>query len=191
MNCIDQFIPTPTPTPTPTSTILVYNIDQGSSFDWNSDGYTVTFTLDINLANYSYTSIMTSIPASLVPIRFRFNLIKVIIGNTVTTICNSVFAGCIYLTSITISDSVTSIGNNAFSDCYRLKSITIPDSVTSIGIDAFNECTNLTTIFISNTQAVLLGNQLGYDWTSSTSPGIYIKTPEFYSAPGNVIFRLP
>ena len=62
------------------------------------------------------------------------------IPNSVTSIRDDAFSGCIGLTSITIPNSVTSIGNQAFSGCTGLTSITIPNSVTNIGIYAFEYC---------------------------------------------------
>ena len=61
---------------------------------------------------------------------------------------NSVFSGCISLTSVTIPESVTSIGSSAFYNCNRLTSITIPESVTSIGSSAFYNCSRLTSVTI-------------------------------------------
>ena len=43
----------------------------------------------------------------------------------VTSISNSAFYNCTWLTSITIPASVTDIGNGAFADCNRLASITV------------------------------------------------------------------
>ena len=70
------------------------------------------------------------------------------IPDSVTTIGEYAFYGCINLTGITIPDSVTSIGNHAFFDCENLTGITIPDSVTSIGNHAFYSCNSLTDITI-------------------------------------------
>lgn len=46
--------------------------------------------------------------------------------------------------SVTIPDSITTISNYAFYGCLSLTSITIPDSVTSFGNNAFANCDNLT-----------------------------------------------
>ena len=70
------------------------------------------------------------------------------IPNSITSIGNSAFSGCVNLTSITIPKSVTSIGEKAFYWCKNLASIIIPNSVTSIGEDAFLGCDNLTSITI-------------------------------------------
>ena len=60
-----------------------------------------------------------------------------VIPDSVTSIGDCVFSGCMGLTSVTIPDSVTSIGSWAFNDCTGLTSVTIPDSVTNIGEKAF------------------------------------------------------
>ena len=138
---------TPTPPTTPTTT-LVYNTTQGSSFVWD----TVTFTLDTNLPNFSYTATTTSIPATTVP--SVANLIAVTIGNIVTSIGQLAFLGCSALASVTFAliSTLTSIGQAAFQQS-GLTSITIPTSVTTIGISAFNTCFSLTSINVdtSNT----------------------------------------
>ena len=66
----------------------------------------------------------------------------------VTSIGESAFFNCIYLTSISFSNSVTSIGKGAFSSCPSLTSIEIPGSVASIGDHAFLNCQYLTSIEI-------------------------------------------
>ena len=68
---------------------------------------------------------------------------------TVTSIGQSAFSECLYLTSITIPESVTSIGRSAFWACDGLTSIIIPNSVTSIGEEAFYG-SGLTSVTIGN-----------------------------------------
>ncbi len=67
------------------------------------------------------------------------SLVSVVIENA-TSIDNSFFRGCKWLTSVSISGSVTSIGEYAFLGCSGLTSVTIPESVTSIGVRAFQDC---------------------------------------------------
>lgn len=50
---------------------------------------------------------------------------------------------CSGLTSVTIPNSVTTIGEKAFSGCVELTSVTIPNSVTTIDIYAFAGCSRL------------------------------------------------
>ncbi len=105
---------------------------------------------------------------------------SVTIPNSVTSIDNSVFTGCIGLKNveinmntigacfsnnssiqkITFGEQVTSIGSNAFKGCTGLTEITIPASVSSIGSAAFSGCTNLsditseiTDVFVTGTNA--------------------------------------
>ena len=73
-----------------------------------------------------------------------------VIPNSVTSIGERAFSGCLGLTSVTIPNSVTSIGDFAFSGCSSVTSVTIPNSVTSIGMQAFNGCSGLTSVTIPN-----------------------------------------
>ena len=81
-----------------------------------------------------------------------------IIPNSVTSIENRAFSGCIGLTAITIPNSVTSIGVGAFSGCSGLATVTIPNSVTSIGVGAFSGCSGLTSVAIPNSVTSIGGS---------------------------------
>jgi hypothetical protein len=78
----------------------------------------------------------------------RDMLLKMYVGDNVTSIGNYAFYYCYSLTSIVIPAGVTSIGDFAFNICYPLTSIVIPASVTSIGNYAFYNCNHLTSIVI-------------------------------------------
>ena len=82
---------------------------------------------------------------------------SIIIPNSVTSIGDYAFYGCLSLNSVTIPNSVTNIGAYAFATAtsssfyvMQLSSIAIPDSVTNIGEKAFFGCTKLTNVTIGN-----------------------------------------
>jgi hypothetical protein len=187
-----------------TPTILVYNTSQGSSFLWGGN----TFTRNTNLANFSYTATISSIPASIAPV--AANLIGVTIGNSVTSIGDNAFNGatslisviftptsilssigfstfesCTVLTSITIPNSVTSISNYAFKSCTSLTSITIPNSVTSIGENAFETCTALTSVTLpTNPLYISISTGMFFGCTALTS----ITIPNSVTSIGDFVF---
>lgn len=78
------------------------------------------------------------------------NVVKIIIGDAITSISNEAFLECYGLTSCTIGSGVTHIGDVAFQSCTSLTSIDISDSVTSIGENAFNGCSSLTSCTIGS-----------------------------------------
>lgn len=96
-----------------------------------------------------------------------------VIPNSVTSINDSAFSGCIGLTSVTIPDSVTDIGRYAFSKCTELTSITIPDSVKKIGIYAFVDCEKLEKVNITDLSAWC---SLDFFYWNN-----YCKNPLFYA----------
>lgn len=71
-------------------------------------------------------------------------------GLPVTSIGDSAFEECNFITTVGLPDSLISIGKDAFSWCPLLESISIPDSVTYIGDKAFCYCTSLKTVTLSN-----------------------------------------
>ena len=84
------------------------------------------------------------------PFSNQKGLIDLSIGNNVTEISLSAFAGCSGLTSVTIPNSVTSIGYSAFEYCEKLTSLTLGNSVITIGSNSFRGCTALASLIIPN-----------------------------------------
>ncbi len=72
-------------------------------------------------------------------------------------------------TTVTIPESVTSIGDFAFSGCISITSVTIGNRVTSIGHNAFESCTSLSFVWIVGSGATRIGDNAFSDCTSLTS----------------------
>lgn len=72
---------------------------------------------------------------------------NLVIPNSVTTIDNFAFIGCLGLTSVTIDNSVTSICNSVFKGCSSLTSVTIGNNVKSIGEYTFSDCSSLQDVY--------------------------------------------
>ena len=73
------------------------------------------------------------------------SLSSIIIPDTVETVADGAFAGCVSMTDFPIhsTGAITYIGKNAFAGCTGLTEITIPETVNYIGSTAFNDCTNV------------------------------------------------
>ena len=55
------------------------------------------------------------------------------------------------MTSLILPDTLNSIGNSAFRGCIGIADITIPPNVTNIGVSAFSGCLKLKTVkFLGN-----------------------------------------
>ena len=74
-------------------------------------------------------------------------LATITVPNSITIIGNSAFSRCDSLTSVTIDQGVTTIEHNVFDGCRSLTSIEIPYSVTNIGINVFRGCNSLSSIY--------------------------------------------
>ena len=81
---------------------------------------------------------------------------KVVIESGVTSICDSAFKDCIFLTNISMSNKLISIGARAFYRCSSLRTISIPN-VSSIGQETFFGCESLTSVSIP-TSVSSIGN---------------------------------
>jgi len=76
-----------------------------------------------------------------------------IVPGSVTTIGNSAFAACYYLSGVTMSNNVTTIGAEAFAFCFGLTSLAIPAGVTGIEPGAFLNCHSLTAFTVDTNNA--------------------------------------
>ena len=111
-------------------------------------------------------------------------LTSVTIPNSVTTIGGYAFDGCSALTSVTIPNSVTTIGNAAFYNCSALTSVTIPNSITTIEQSAFSGCSSLTSVTIPNS-VTTIGDYAFYGCSSLTS----VTIPNSVKAIGDYAFN--
>lgn len=98
------------------------------------------------------------------------------IPDTVTSIGQSAFSGCINLESLTLPNSLVSIGNGAFANCHSLTSITIPTSVTSIANNCFTECYTLSSLNILSI-SITIGD-LAFKLTPDITGPASVLTPE-------------
>ena len=109
-----------------------------------------------NLTVYTGTDSVVAIPDSISSIGDNafegcITVTEVVIPETVTEIGSNAFSGCENLTTVNIPASVTSISDSAFANCASLDSVVLPDSLTEIGHGAFNGCSNLSAIDIPET----------------------------------------
>jgi hypothetical protein len=68
---------------------------------------------------------------------------------SVTSVGESAFAACYFLSGVIMDGNVTNIGAEGFGFCFALTSVTIPSNVTSIGPGAFINCENLSAISVA------------------------------------------
>jgi hypothetical protein len=113
------------------------------------------------------------------------SLNSVTIPNSVRTIGAYAFANSSsppfpvgQLSSIAIPDSVTNIGEKAFYGCTKLTNVTIGNGVTSIGAGAFGECSSLTSMTLPNSLKTI-GNFSGYGGPSDS--GVFVNCSKLIS----------
>jgi len=78
----------------------------------------------------------------------RESITSIIIPDSVTSIGDEAFVGCINLTSVTIGNGVTHIGDSAFAECRKLVDVKMGNSIKIIGYEAFKFCYDLASIEI-------------------------------------------
>ena len=75
---------------------------------------------------------------------------SITVPDSVTSIGDYAFYGCISLTEINLGNGIKTIPYCMAQGCNKLQSIVIPDSVTSIGAHAFAGCSSLTSVYIND-----------------------------------------
>jgi len=128
----------------------------------------------------SNVSNMTSISQVIIPdgvttiVRYAFSkqdISILVLPNSVVSIGEGAFKGCINLTTVTLSSSLTNIGGNTslsggegvFSNCNNLSNVIIPNGVTIIGISMFSNCYNLKEIIIPESIREIRNNAFEID----------------------------
>ena len=111
-------------------------------------------------------------------------LVSITIPDSITTIGESAFYGCISLEELNLSNSLTAIPSYMAYECTKLSSIVIPDSVTYVDDFAFYNCINLTSIVIGNSVASI-GSSTFYKCTSLES----VVIPDSVTSIGSYVFE--
>ena len=109
-----------------------------------------------------------------------------IVPGSVTSIGDSAFAACYYLSSVTLSNTVT-LGAEAFAFCFGLTGVAIPAGVTSIEPGAFLNCDNLTAFTVDSGNAFFssLGGVL-FDKNQTTLIDFPVGLGGSYAVPAGV-----
>jgi hypothetical protein len=124
----------------------------------------------------------------------RNMLLKVYVGDKVTSIGDYAFYFCYSLTSIIIPAGVTSIGDYAFNTCYSLTSIIIPAGVISISAYVFRDCRSLTSVIPSGVTSISTSAfERCYSLTSVVIPSgvTSISTSAFHSCSSLTNITIP
>ena len=95
-------------------------------------------------------------------------LVRVTLGEGVTSIGKFAFYNCTSLTDVTMTESMLTVGTHAFRHCTSLVSITIPGSVRNIGDYALSGCTGLEKILYCGTQSAWDSLRKGTGWDQDT-----------------------
>jgi len=116
------------------------------------------------------------------------------INTKIETIGNLSFAGCQSLTTFNFPNSLRIIGLTAFGGCNSLKSIVIPNSVTTIGNSAFIACDSLSSVVLPNSITYISGSVFCFSAIKTiTIPAsvVSINTEAFFNCQKleNVIFE--
>jgi len=123
---------------------------------------------------------------------------KVVMGDNIISIGNSMFYNCTSLTNVTLpsNSNITSTGMMTFYGCTSLKSITLPSTINKIGLSAFSGCTSLSESPITNSidtiesSAFQSCNALTSIYLTSGSKLKYIGSMAFMYCSGLKIFNL-
>ena len=138
---------------------LLFNVSYPSNYakpQWFNNCPLDSIYLGRNI-KYEFTA-SNSTYSNYSPFREKQTLRKVVLGDKVKIIPNSMFSGCSNLISVVIPEIMDSIGNYAFYGCEQLSSLNIPYGIKTIGHLSFYGCKRLTAIYIPET-VVTIQNQ--------------------------------
>lgn len=115
------------------------------------DGLTWTLDTDTGVLTISGEGAMEDYPSTDSPwCDSQTEIVRVEVGEGVTSIGNYTFYCCTFLEQLTLPESLERIGNYAFRYCTALESITLPEGLQYIGTSAFNGCSGLTKVEIGS-----------------------------------------
>ena len=137
------------------------NIPSDGKIDWNlSEDGTLTVTGNGKMSNWDFGE---------APWYYQANkILRVVIGEGVTSVGDYSFYNCSNLTSVSLSSTLTRIGHDAFSNCASLAFLQIPSGVVSIGNNAFIACSRIPSVTLPDTVTTVGGGAFA-DCTSLTS----------------------
>lgn len=91
----------------------------------------------------------------------KTNYTSIIVGDGITSLCDSAFGWNDYVKTITLGKDVTFIDEYAFYSDEALTSISLPAGLTSIGPYAFHYCDSLTDVYFAGTRAQWMAISVG------------------------------
>ncbi len=103
--------------------------------------YAITGVADKNLTEIVIPATHRGLPVTKIEKTAFYNnvkIVKVVLGENITTLAGSAFANCTNLKTVVINSKLKSIGAWCFYNNTKLTSIIIPDSVNEIQHDAFS-----------------------------------------------------
>lgn len=86
---------------------------------------------------------------------------RVTLPDTVVTIGEDAFAGCVSLESVTFGTGLRILDMGCFRDCASLDYVSLPARVEEIGRDAFAQCTSLAEVELNGPVKVIRDNAFG------------------------------
>lgn len=132
----------------------------------------------------------------------RTDIVKVEIGDGITTIGHNSFDHCESLSSVTFGSGVTTFtqslfGSMAFSCCYSLTNIELPLNISVVPKYLLIECTSLTSVTIPSGVTTVDGGAFSSCWSLSSITCYAVNAPElpnpytFADMPSEGILNVP
>lgn len=121
-------------------------------------------------------------------IEYQYRINRVVIGDGITSIGDSMFVNCTKLNSVTIGKDVETIGKWSFQSCVMLKSIDIPGTVQKIDKGAFMESGLRTVTLHTGLQYIMSGAFEDTALTNVTIPEntVNVETAAFGESVKNI-----